>query len=106
MAQILPSADDADWTSQDIVENESGDREPRRKWTHAVTNHNINAAANEHPAALHVHGANREAKEHHADYVPRCRFSNRSLGNTPGVEHRGREIAQNDRGASPIADER
>src|SRR5262249_30844597 len=54
--EIWPGADAADRPCQDVIEQERRDGQASHKRTHRIAYDDVNAAANEHAAALHVDG--------------------------------------------------
>ncbi len=104
-SQVLPRADDADRTCEDVVKDERRNRQPRHERPHGVAHDDIHAAADEHAAAFHVDAANREAEEHDGEYEPGCGFSDRLFRDAAGIEGGRSKIAQDDGCATPERDE-
>ena len=104
-SQILSRADAADGAGKDVIEDQCGNRKARHERPHGIADHHINAAAHEHAAAFHIDRAHREAEQHHAQDKPGSTPPDGLLRNAARIECGGREIAQNDGGASPKGNE-
>ena len=63
---VLPGRDAADRAGQDVVEQERRDRELGQAAPHRLLDDPVDAAADEHGAALDVDAPHGVAEEHHA----------------------------------------
>ena len=104
--QILAGADHTDRSRQDVIEDKSGNGEPRQERSHRVADDDINTAAHVHAAAFQIDGTHGKAEQHDRENEPWRAFTDRVLGNTAGVKRRRSQIAQYDRGSAPEGDKR
>src|ERR1051325_2011756 len=79
-ADVLPGCNTRYGPSEDVVEHQGRDSDFRESATQRFLDDAVHAAADEHRAALDVHGAYGERKQHHADDEPRRRLAHRLLG--------------------------
>src|SRR5579875_2488646 len=85
--QILSGTDATDRSGQYVVEYQGRNREARDKRAHAVADHDIHAAANEHAAAFRINGTHGKAEDHYAENVPGSRLADRLFRDAAGIEH-------------------
>src|SRR5258708_19382901 len=104
-ADILPRAHHADGSRQNVIEYQRRNGDLGQNGPHAVANHDVNAAAYEHRAALHVNAAYGEAEQHHADDKPWGGGTYGPLRGTAGIEGRRSQIAEYDGRSAPETDE-
>ena len=103
--QILPRADRADGAGENVVDHQRGDGKLGDGGSDAVAHHDVHAAAHEHAAAFHVHGAHGVAEQHHAQHHPGRGFADGLLGDAADVVHGGGQVVQHDGGGLPEGDE-
>src|SRR5215472_18949601 len=85
-SKVLTCADSADRTGENVVEYQRGYRQSGHEMPHRITDDDIDAAANEHAAALQVHGTYSETEQHHSEDEPRSGPADRLLGDTTGIK--------------------
>ncbi len=102
---VLAGGNARDGAGQDVVEHQGGDADLGQGSAQSFLDHAVDAAADEHGAALHVDGSHREGEQHDPQDEPRGRFPDGLLGDAGGIERRGAEVIQDDGGGSPVGDE-
>jgi hypothetical protein len=70
-----------------------------------VADNDVDASTYEHAAALGVDCTHGEAEDHDAEHVPGGRFSYGLFRDAAGIEHGRGQVAQDDCGSAPEADE-
>ncbi len=103
--QILTGGHTADRAGQDVVEHQRGNAKLGKRAAHRFFDHAIDAAADEHAAALDVNGAHGVGKQHDAEDEPRRGFADVAFGLTTCVVRGRGQIVQHDGGGAPERDE-
>ena len=105
-AHVLPRADHADGSGEDVIEHQRGHRQLGEHRPHAVPHNDVDSAAHVHAAAFHIHAAHREAEQHHAQHEPGSGFADGLFRRAARIERGRRQVGQDDGRPSPEADER
>ena len=101
---VLPGGNARDGPGQDVVEHQRGNAQLGEGAAQSLFHHAIHAAAGEHRAALHIHGAHRKGEEHDAQDEPRSRLAYRFFRNAAGIEGGRAQIVQHHRCGAPERD--
>ncbi len=104
--KIQTGGDGAYRAGEDVIEEQSGDREFGQLSAHRFFHHAIDAAAHEHRTRLDVDGADRVAEQHHRQHEPRSALADDFLCVAPNVVRRRRQVGQYDCRRPPERDER
>ena len=67
---VLTRGDARDWSGQDVVEHQRGDRQLRQRPAHRLLDDAIDAASREHGARFHIDGSHGVRKQHHTEDEP------------------------------------
>ena len=94
---VLSGRDAADRTGQDVVKQKGRDRHLGERAAHRLFHDPIDAAADEHRAALDVDAPHRVAEQHDRQDEPWGRLADLRLDDPADVIGRARQIAQDDR---------
>ena len=103
--EVLAGGDAADGAGEDVVEDEGGNGQAGHEGSHRVTDNNVDAAPDEHAAAFHIDGADREAEQHDGEDKPGCAGTDGLFRDTTGIEGRRGKIAEDNGGTAPEGDE-
>ena len=101
---ILSRGNTRDGAGEDVVKHECGDAKLGEGAAQRLLDDAIDAAAGEHGTALDINRAHREGEEHDAENEPGGGFADGFLSDTPGVERRRTQVAENDGSRSPEGD--
>ncbi len=102
---VLPAGDGADRPGQDVVEHEGGHGELGHELAQRFADDAVDAAADEQGAALDVDRADGVAEEHDAEDEPRGGRADGLLDDAADVVGRAGQVAEDDGGGAPVADE-
>ena len=103
---VLPGGDGADGAGEDVIEHQGADGELGQPPADGVLDHAVDAAAREHGAAFDVDGPDGIAEEHDAEDEPRRGLADGLLADAADVIGGAGQVAQDDGGGPPEADER
>ncbi len=102
---VLAGGHTGDRAGQDVIKHQCGDTEFCEGASKRLFDDFIDAAADEHGAALDVDGAHREREEHDSDDEPGGGLADGLLSDAAGVESGGGEVVENDGRGAPEGDE-
>ena len=103
--QILARGDGADGASQNVVEEQGGDRELGESSAHGLFDDAVNTAAHEHAAGLDVQRPHGVAEQHDRKDEPGRALADDILGVAAGVISGRGQVGQNDGGSAPERNE-
>src|SRR5262249_27155437 len=102
---VLPGGDAGDGAGEDVVEHERRDGQLGREAAHGLADDAVDAAADEHGAALDVDPADGVAEAHDRQDEPGGGGADGLLDDGPDVVGGAGEVAEDDGGGAPVADE-
>ena len=91
---------------QDVIKHQSGNADLGQGPAQRLFDHAVNAAADEHGAALHVNRPHGEGEQHHRHDEPGRRLPDGLLGDAGGIEGGRPQVVQHDGRRPPVGDER
>ena len=103
---VLSGRNPRDRAGQDVIEHQGGDADLGQGAAQGLFDDAVDAAADEHGAALHVDRPHGEGEQHDRQDEPGRRFPDGLFGDAGGIERGRPQVVQHDGGRPPIGDER